>query len=72
MGKVARLYAKRGRRDEARKLLEEERELAEKHGLLENAADAVLDLARLENCCDVDQKREESVKIAIAQLEKLS
>ena len=71
VGKVARLYAKRGRRDEARKLLEEERELAEKHGLLENAADAVLDLARLENGRDADQKREESVKIAIAQLEKL-
>ncbi|MCX6927551.1 MAG: tetratricopeptide repeat protein, partial [Verrucomicrobia bacterium] len=71
MGKLACVCLKRGLSNEARKLMEEERDLAEKHGLLEHAADAVLDLAQLENGPDADERKSQAVKTAIAKLESL-
>jgi len=71
MGKVATLYVKQDLKDEARKLLNEAIDLSKQHELLEDYADTILDLAKLEDGTDADAKRQEALRTAIASLETL-
>jgi tetratricopeptide (TPR) repeat protein len=68
--KVATVSAKCGLKEEARKLLQEALVLSQKHDLLEDYADAVLDLAGLEDGPDVENQRDKALSIAIASLER--
>lgn len=69
--KVARLYMKQGRKDEARTLLLEAHELGKRHGLLEHCAWVNLDLADIEDGPDSDTQRESATMAAIATLEQV-
>ena len=71
MGKVVTLYRELDLKDEARKLLNEAKELSEKHELWDDYADAILDLSKLHEGKDAKAKRKEALTIAIASLEKL-
>lgn len=71
LGKVARFYATKGQKDEAKKLLNEAKDLSEKHELLEDYADSILDLAKLEEGDGANEKREVAAREAIRALEKL-
>jgi len=71
LAKVAQLYASNGLKDEAKKLLNEAKDLSHQHDLLEDYADNVLDLAKLEEGEGADQARNDATKEAIPVLEKL-
>jgi tetratricopeptide (TPR) repeat protein len=71
LGKVARFYAENGQKDEARKLLNEAKDLSEKHELLEDYADSILELAKLEEGDDSDPKRAAAATEAVGVLGKL-
>lgn len=69
--KVARLYIANGLKDEARKLLNEAKDLSQQHDMLEDYADSLVDLANLEEGEDAKDARDKAGKEAISVLEKL-
>lgn len=71
LGKVARLYAMKGLKVEARTLLLDARDLSQAHGLLEDYADSILELAKLEEGEDTTAKHAQAANTAIEALEGL-
>jgi tetratricopeptide (TPR) repeat protein len=72
LGRMARIYATKGLKDQARALLDEVKVLSERHELLEDYADCILDLAKLEEDDENgNEKREDAARTAIRALEHL-
>lgn len=70
LGKVAVVSGKCGLKEEARNLLQEALALSERHDLFEDYADAVLDLAGLEDGPDGESQRDKALNTAIVSLER--
>jgi tetratricopeptide (TPR) repeat protein len=71
LDKVAHVAARHGLKAKARELLNEAKGIAQKEERLEDCADAVLDLADLEDGPHAKTKQKEALRTAIAYLETL-